>query len=77
MKEMWRRLKQAFSSGYTDSIGPNYIPPSRSPSWVVPPPPPPRPPRGHALEELDLRKNNIAVKDAWEKYQIVLKLNRK
>ncbi len=28
-------------------------------------------------EERKLRENNPAVKDAWEQYQIVLKLNRK
>lgn len=26
------------------------------------------------MKELDLRKNNPAVKEAWERYQIVLKL---
>lgn len=28
-------------------------------------------------EELKLRENNPAVKDAWEQYQVILKLNRK
>lgn len=39
------------------------------------PPPPPRP-RTNPRKELekDLQKNNPAVKDAWEKYQLVLKL---
>ena len=28
------------------------------------------------VEEINLRKNNAAVQDAWEKYQITLKLAR-
>ncbi len=31
----------------------------------------------HNEEEYDLRKNNASVKDAWEQYQVMLKLNRK
>ena len=28
-------------------------------------------------EELDLRENNAAVKEAWERYKVILELNRK
>lgn len=37
-----------------------------------PPPPPPQNPR--IAKEIAARKDNPAVKDAWEKYQITLKL---
>ena len=42
--------------------------------WRPPPPPRPQGQNGFRAKEMIARKENPAVKDAWEKYQIVLKL---